>query len=463
MRIKGKLKAENLIANDSKLAKEAHGWSPELFSIYSKMYLSWECDKKHIWRQSPANRYKLKLGCPYCSNNRCLSGYNDLQTLFPEIASEAYGWDPSKVLAGSSQSKAWKCAEGHTWNTQVRNRTGHKSNCRKCYNETPQKKRRNFPPLIETHPEIAKLITGKDISKLHAKSRVYVNFYCDKGHSYRIVLANKIKGAGCNVCSGQVLVSGINDLATQYPEVAKRAHGWDPSKKSSRTSNKLEWKCELGHIYESSSNQQIQHFLKKEKKDSGQTKSLFPGCPYCSGSKVLQNFNDLKSVFPDVAIEADGWDPTQVHCRSTKKYRWKCHVGHTWVTTPALRTYMESGCPSCAVSGFDPNKDAWLYLLKHEKWGLLQIGITNVPKKRLATHFSFGWTLIDLMGPLDGTLIKNWESAILSEVNLLKKGTTPAQIAGNFPGNTESWVTENLPINSLKELIELVRTSEWQE
>ena len=36
-------------------------------------------------------------------------GINDLATLFPDVAVEADGWDPSKVISGSNKKKSWKC------------------------------------------------------------------------------------------------------------------------------------------------------------------------------------------------------------------------------------------------------------------------------------------------------------------------------------------------------------------
>ncbi len=45
------------------------------------------------------------------------------------------------------------------------------------------------------------------------------------------------------------------------------------------------------------------------------------GCPYCSGRKVLVGFNDLKTRFPEIAAEADGWDPSTLVSGS----REKCH------------------------------------------------------------------------------------------------------------------------------------------
>ena len=41
-------------------------------------------------------------------------------------------------------------------------------------------------------------------------------------------------------------------------------------------------------------------------------------------------FNDLKTKFPVIAAEADGWDPSKVFGGSTKKRNWICNEGHKW-------------------------------------------------------------------------------------------------------------------------------------
>jgi hypothetical protein len=62
-------------------------------------------------------------GCPYCSGNLAWAGFNDLLTSDPELASEAFGWDPSTVTVSSNKKVKWKCIEGHTWTTSVAHRT----------------------------------------------------------------------------------------------------------------------------------------------------------------------------------------------------------------------------------------------------------------------------------------------------------------------------------------------------
>ena len=65
---------------------------------------------------------------------------------------------------------------------------------------------------------------------------------------------------------------------------------------------------------------------------------------------MLKGFNDLRTKFPDVAAEANGWDPETVLPGSNKKLPWKCKpCGKEWTTTPNKRTQENAtGCPECA-------------------------------------------------------------------------------------------------------------------
>jgi len=85
---------------------------------------------------------------------------------------------------------------------------------------------------------------------------------------------------------------GGNDLGSLYPEIADQAHGWDPSLVTVGSNKNLEWKCGQGHLYKTSTKQRT---------------ILGRGCPYCSGKRVLQGYNDLITTSPAVAAE---WHPT---------------------------------------------------------------------------------------------------------------------------------------------------------
>ncbi|MFR8347583.1 MAG: zinc-ribbon domain-containing protein, partial [Mediterraneibacter gnavus] len=48
----------------------------------------WRCKKGHEWEAVVKSRTINKTGCPYCSHNKVLAGFNDLATLLPDIAAE---------------------------------------------------------------------------------------------------------------------------------------------------------------------------------------------------------------------------------------------------------------------------------------------------------------------------------------------------------------------------------------
>jgi hypothetical protein len=187
--------------------------------------------------------------------------------------------------------------------------------------------------------------------------------------------------------------------------------------------------------------------------------SSTPGCAVCAGQQVEIGFNDLQSKFPFIATEASGWDPTTVTAGSNQKRLWRCVVGHEWEAPVAART-SGHGCPSCSETGFDPNKDGWIYFLSHPDWEMLQIGITNVPDDRLSTHKRLGWEVLELRGPMEGDLARQWETDILRMLRKKKAVIGSTEIAGRFTGYTESWMKASFPSSSLKEMMELVRNAE---
>lgn len=105
---------------------------PDKIFAYSNQKIWWTCNKGHEWEETPANRSAGK-GCPYCSGNRVLIGYNDLSTTNPILASE-WNYDknksinPNNVSEHSNKIVWWICKYGHEWESSINNR----SNGNKC-------------------------------------------------------------------------------------------------------------------------------------------------------------------------------------------------------------------------------------------------------------------------------------------------------------------------------------------
>jgi hypothetical protein len=184
------------------------------------------------------------------------------------------------------------------------------------------------------------------------------------------------------------------------------------------------------------------------------------GCAICSGHQVEVGFNDLSTTHPTLAAEAYGWDASTVTAGSSKKkMNWKCAKGHIWKTSVAQRTDGH-GCPSCSQTGFDPNVEGYLYLLIHESWGMLQVGITNKPENRINSHAKLGWEVLDLRGPMDGLIAQNWETSILRSLRKVNADLGNQTIAGKFDGYTEAWRISKFEVTSLRQLMDLVHKHE---
>ena len=64
-------------------------------------------------------------------------------------------------------------------------------------------------------------------------------------------------------------------------------------------------------------------------------------------AKLVVGINDLATLHPEVAVEADGWDPSLVLAGTHKKMPWKCSKGHIWSAVVESRTRLDADCPYC--------------------------------------------------------------------------------------------------------------------
>jgi hypothetical protein len=67
---------------------------------------------------------------------------------------------------------------------------------------------------------------------------------------------------------------------------------------------------------------------------------------------------------------------------------------------------------------------------------------------------------LDLYGPINGDLARNWESAILRMLRASSAVVAPTEIAGKFDGYTESWARASYPATSIRELKGAVEANE---
>ena len=102
----------------------------------------WKCSKGHEWKTAISNRNQGS-GCPYCSGNKVLKSYNDLQTVNPTLAIEwnyekNNGLTPVDVMPNSGKKVWWKCSKGHEWQAIIQSRNNGRG-CPICRKEKKQR------------------------------------------------------------------------------------------------------------------------------------------------------------------------------------------------------------------------------------------------------------------------------------------------------------------------------------
>ena len=316
----------------------------------------WKCKEGHSWEEKPNNRTSgNKYGCPYCSNHRVLSGFNDLSTTHPNLALE---WHPTKngnlapnqITYGSSKKVWWKCSNGHEWQAAIHSRhSGH--GCPYCAGRIAIKGQND---LLTINPILAKewdwdKNTDVDPYAISWKSDIKAWWRCSVcGHSWETAVKNRSNGSSCPKCAkatrlqtfNKKLVHRQSSLAEKNPDLARQ---WlfskngklTPHDVTSNSGKKVWWKCSQGHEWQATITD----------RNNG-TK-----CPYCAGLYVVAEENDLQTVNPALASEWNfnrniGLLPTHVSANSNKKVWWQCRKGHEWQAIISNRS-KGSGCPIC--------------------------------------------------------------------------------------------------------------------
>lgn len=212
--------------------------------------VEWVCPLGHRYPAVVANRV-LGTGCTYCSNQKVLVGFNDLETIDPVLAAQVDDENvTAKMVAGFSTKKLWwKCADGHRWIASVSSRKNGRG-CPYCSGKRPVV---GETDLGTTHPTLClELIDYSQKTKYTAGSDVKVAWKCAVGHSWVEQVSKRSKrGFGCPYCSNRRILVGFNDLATTHPELSSELFDPDilPTEVTSGSSKKARWRCDKGHVW----------------------------------------------------------------------------------------------------------------------------------------------------------------------------------------------------------------------
>ena len=270
----GRPKAQRIGSSFPSLEKEWNsvknfGLTFSSMGISDVMKYWWICDKGHEWQAAISNRTRGRnggTGCPVCANRVIVVGYNDLETTDPSISRE---WNTLRnspltardIVAGAAKKYWWICDKGHEWQAAPRFRTRNVGahGCPYCGN---QKVLVGFNDLASQRPDLAaewnaeknKPLTATEVSPGSHKK---VWWTCPEGHAFPMSISGRVKGNWCTVCKNMRIVSGVNDLETINPMLAKQWHPSKnlpvtPAKVSPSSSAKFWWICDKGHVWKTS-------------------------------------------------------------------------------------------------------------------------------------------------------------------------------------------------------------------
>ncbi len=378
---------------------------PEHFTAGSSKKVWWKCDKGHEWQATIAHR-NYGCGCPICMSER--------HTSFPEYALVFYlkkyglevihsykqkGYEldvyiPSKNIAIEYDGSFWhknkirkdldknlKCKKDGIQLYRIReglpslndssidyivnkNTNNLSIVLKKLLSEITElnidvdldrdaiaiENLREFTEkensLLSSNPKLVREWNYEKNGNLKpehllSNSGKKVWWKCFKGHEWQASISHRNHGRGCPICANKKILKGYNDLQTVNPTLAKE---WNyekngnlkPEQFMANSDKKVWWKCSKGHEWQAII--------------ANRTNGC--GCPYCSGHKVLKNYNDLQTINPTLAKEwnyekNDNLKPEQFTANSNKKIWWKCKNGHEWQAAIANRN-KNRGCPYCA-------------------------------------------------------------------------------------------------------------------
>ena len=297
------------------------GVYPESIGANSNITAWWicsECGKSFPMRinkrtgfinRNGEQRKEERAYCQFCggtgreNKTSLYTGYNDLLTICPDLVKSEWDYEknekegiyPDLVGFGSSKKAWWKCPEGHSYQMKICKKTGMAPNGK----------------VIRTPSQ-------------------------------------------CPICSGQTMVSGINDLATAYPDIAKH---WD-YEKNDTTPDKVHfgsghvywWVCDKGHHYRCDV-WSLTHGIRNNE---------VLGCPYCTGRYAIRGENDFATLYPQVLecwdYEKNELKPDEIKPSSHNIFWFKCpECGTSYQSFPynvvkSFKQYGVCNCPNCGTS-----------------------------------------------------------------------------------------------------------------
>lgn len=175
----------------------------------------------------------------------------------------------SNNYLGMNKKHLWQCHLGHRWEARPENIVWLDRWCPYCAG--------NAKCTIEEIKDTAAKLGFECLSDSYYGNQKHLEWKCSKGHIWKCTPKNIKKGRGCPYCANHILPA-ISDVQ----KLAKDRGGRCLSLSMSKTSQKLEWECSVGHCWFANYNN---------------VKSKNSWCPQC---REFRNEKLCREIFEDI-------------------------------------------------------------------------------------------------------------------------------------------------------------------
>lgn len=221
----------------------------------------WYCEKyKCHYEKSIYTKINNPEKCSVCNGSTVFSGYNDLETVRPDIAKEwspDNAFSPREVKYTSAKKVKWVCQinKNHTWETRISHRTYANSGCPECSME--KFKPPEAPRIRDTEDDMLKFFQCSDDGEINPKiiSPTPATWQCDRNHVWKV---SPRFFKGCPFCKGESII--YNGTTYPLPKISLTEHPkalalystdneLPPHLLSYNSKRKVKWECANGHVW----------------------------------------------------------------------------------------------------------------------------------------------------------------------------------------------------------------------
>ena len=389
--------------------------------INANTHTLFKCSKGHQWSAQPRYIINAGWGCPHCAGNIKLSKADIEKRL------EGRGIRLLGEQTGLINKVTFACDFGHEWKAEINTVLNHRSGCPHCAGN-------------------AKLDSNIINERLKTRGIQMIGPYqgtskksvvrCQDGHEWKVGLGSVLGGNGCYVCN----IESQKYTTKEFLELAKGVHGdrYDYSRVDYfNAKKKIEIVCrEHGPFWQLPTNH---------------VRGSKNGCQKCAVEGLRLTVDEF--IQKSRLKHGDKYDYSKVNYKTNHdKVELICKEHGSFWQMP-MNHIKETGCPGCAVSGFDQTKPGLLYylaVLTDNNETLYKIGITNLTVyKRFSNADLARIRVIKTWSSNHGAEIAKREISILREFSDHLYTGSDVLISG---GNTELFVRDVLELDSATDL-----------